>query len=51
MTVENAYVLVFRSDHFITSRKKNTNLKKKIVFFKTMVGTFCATCTVIDHPC
>ena len=49
---------IFYYDFFpyllITSRTKNdTNLKKKTfkIFFKTMVGTICAICTVTGFPC
>ena len=32
-------------------KKNDTNLKKKNVFFKTVVGTFCAICAVTSYPC
>ena len=35
------------------AKKNNSNLKKKnfLVFFKTIVGTFYATCAVTGYPC
>ena len=51
MVVEYAELLGFPSDFFITPRQKTTLIEKKNVFFMTMVGTFCATCTVTFYPC
>ena len=50
MIVKYAYVLTFCSDPFITPRKKKRYYFFKY-FFKTMVGTFCANCTVTGYPC
>ena len=45
--------LVFRSALFITTRRKKTTLirKKNCCILKTMVRSFCATCTVTGYPC
>ena len=43
---------VFRSDPFITPSRNYTNFKKNFLnrsFLKSMVGTFCATCTVTGY--
>ena len=44
------YILdqIFLSQH---AAKNDTNLKKKIVFFKSVVGRLCATCTETGYPC
>ena len=52
MTVAFALFLFFIQVFFITPhRKKTTLFKKKLLIFKTMVGTFCATCSVAGYPC
>ena len=48
MTLKYACALFFHSDFpFTTFRKK----QHSFVFFKTVFGTFCATCTVTGYPC
>ena len=46
---------IFMSEPLITPCRKTTLIWKKNFlnrsFLKTMVGTFCATCTVTWYPC
>ena len=33
-------------------KKNDNNLKKMVcIFFKTVIGTFCATCTITGYSC
>ena len=41
----------FSSFYHNASKKIYTNLKKNCCILKTMVRTFCATCTVTGYPC
>ena len=52
MTVKYAQICFFFAQIFLltTQKKNNLNLKKHF-FKKTMVKTFCATCTVNGCPC
>ena len=49
MSIKYASILFFRSEFFITLRRKKneTNLKKKTCIFTTKVGT----CAVTGYPC
>ena len=51
MNVEYAEALVFRLDLSITPHRKIDLENFVVVFFKTMVGIFCATCTVTGYYC
>ena len=55
ITDECASALVFRADHFITSRRKKTSIIWKIILlyiYKTGRNILCCvTCTVIGYPC
>ena len=55
MTLKNVQILFYRSDFFYHNmqKKNDTHLKNFFfcIFYKTVGGTFCATCAVTGYPC